>query len=205
MQEFLSIESEHLQKARKFITQEISKRIHGLKANTGNSDADISHLSDNEYIEVMNKHRDNMNKQLKLQLVQQLGQFPDPGAARKAHGRLKLELLFHAHDHTNVLLQVAKAADAVTRHRRTASGVQAGSDHKNLQHMTRICTLWSRASQWFDTASMLYAGACTASVGSLSVAGRASSNPGMVTPLPTGNSVSVPRTPHGSRVSCQLL
>lgn len=121
----MGIESEHLQKARSFITQEISKRISVLKANTGNSDADIGHLSDNEYVEIMNKHRDNMKKQLKVQLVQQLKRFRDPPSARRAHSRLKLELLFHAHDHTNVLLQVAKAADAVTRHRRTASGMIA--------------------------------------------------------------------------------
>lgn len=117
------MESEHLQKARKYVTREIAKRISVLKANTGNSDADISHLSDNEYVEIMNKHRDNMKKQLKLQLIRELGRFQEPAVARKAHSRLKLELLFHAHDHTNVLLQVAKAADAVTRHRRTASGI----------------------------------------------------------------------------------
>jgi len=154
MQEFVSIESEHLQKARKFITNEISKRICVLKANTGNSDADISHLSDNEYVEVMNKHRDNMTKQLKVQLVQQLERFPDPGAARKAHSRLKMELLFHAHDHTNVLLQVAKAADAVTRHKRTASGVRAQSDHQTIQHTVRTRVLQSCASEYHDTTSV---------------------------------------------------
>lgn len=118
------MEGDHLQKARTHINSEISKRINVLKANTGNSDADISHLSDNEYVELMNKHRDNMEKQLKVQLIQDVGCFQDPAAARKALSRLKLELLFHAHSHTNILLQVAKAADAVTRHRRTASGVR---------------------------------------------------------------------------------
>eukprot|EP00892_Ulva_mutabilis_P007610 jgi/Ulvmu1/5220/UM022_0013.1 len=136
-EEFVCMEGEHLQKAREYITREIAKRINVLKANTGNSDADISHLSDNEYVEIMNKHQDNMKKQLKLQLVHELGRFQDAAMARKAHSRLRQELLFHSHDHTNVLLQVAKAADAVTRHRRTASGVCMPSMLRSCSDKTR--------------------------------------------------------------------
>lgn len=122
MQEFLEVEKGPLLKARRFINHQIEKRIRVLKASTGNSDADISHLSDNEYVELINKHRDNLEKHIRMQLVEG-GSFKKNSAASKMHGHLKLELLLHSHTHTDVLLKVVKAAGAANRQWRTSCGM----------------------------------------------------------------------------------
>jgi calcineurin-like phosphoesterase family protein len=111
-----------LQSERNFINREIDKRINVLKASTGNSDAEVKHLSDNEFVEIMTKHEDNMQKHIYLQLVKQSGRFTETSEATRSHARLKLELLAHAHKHTDILLRVAKAADAAVKQARSTSG-----------------------------------------------------------------------------------
>jgi hypothetical protein len=123
LQEFLDVEKGPLNKARRFISYQIEKRIRVLKASTGNSDADTSHLSDNAYVELMTKQNDNMEKHLWMQLVQS-GHFEKVKDAKKAHEHLKLELLLHAHTHTDVLLKVSKAARVANRQWRNTSGMR---------------------------------------------------------------------------------
>lgn len=142
VQEFLEVENGPLLKARRFISYQIEKRIRVLKASTGNSDADISHLSDNEYVELMTKHSDNLEKHIHMQLVQS-GKFKKNSAASKMHQHLKLELLLHSHTHTDVLLKVVKAAGAANRQWRTSCGMHLvpPATHYNVLKMLWQATL----------------------------------------------------------------
>lgn len=120
-----------LDRGKQLAEAEISKRIRYLKNKTGNQGADLLHLADREYVEMMDKHEQNMAKQVKLMLVDRSPPgFRSEGAALAALGRLKYEVLCHTHEHADSLLKVTKAYCVLDRTLRSQS--QSGARHVRM-------------------------------------------------------------------------
>jgi hypothetical protein len=113
MQAFMTMKKD-LDEERQYVEGEIMKRIDRLKTKTANSKADISQLTDNEFMELMVTHQDGMTVQLDKQLVR-AGKFADVEQAAKAHATLTVQLLAHAHEHSETLFRVAEVSQANIR------------------------------------------------------------------------------------------
>jgi hypothetical protein len=105
-----------LAREREWLEQEVNKRICSLQAKTGNTKADVLHLKDSEYVELMVRHEDNMERQVKMMLVDRDPPgFSKVSKAVKAMARIKQEVLSHTHDHADSLLKFSKLSVEVSK------------------------------------------------------------------------------------------
>jgi hypothetical protein len=113
-----------LKQERTWAEQEIKKRIESLKTKTGNADADLEHLTDTQFVELMARHEDSMERQIRKMLVEQNPPgFKSIAAAAKALQQLKREVVCHVNEHVPSLVKVIKVRSEISRALRSQSGV----------------------------------------------------------------------------------
>lgn len=111
-----------LQRGKEEAEAEINKRVRYLKNKTGNQAADVFHLRDAEYVQMMDRHESNMEKQVKMMLVDRSPPgFSSEAAALAALSRLKYEVLCHTHEHADSMLKFKKAYYVLDRKLRSQS------------------------------------------------------------------------------------
>jgi hypothetical protein len=67
MQEFMESLSANgpLREHRLWLERELQKRVRHLQSKTGHKHADLEHLADREYVEIMARHQDSLQKQVR--------------------------------------------------------------------------------------------------------------------------------------------
>jgi hypothetical protein len=113
-----------LKQERTWAEQEIKKRIESLKSKTGNDNSDLEHLTDTQFVQLMARHEDNMERQIRKMLVERKPPgFQSVATAAKVLQRLKREVVCHVHEHAPSLVKFIKVRSEISRALRSQSGV----------------------------------------------------------------------------------